>query len=109
MIKTFFVSALAFALAACATTNTHTVDTSTLASFKPGVTTIADVEAAFGEPINAIKMPDGTTQLQYTSKTAAEAQAPVPGSLMPRGASSKMVSTMLSFDPSGHFVRAWSN
>jgi len=110
MIKMICVSALAFALAACATTDTHKVDATTLASFKPGVTTIADAEAALGEPINTTKMADGSTQIQYMTKSesASSVEAPVAGSLMPRN-TVKMVSTMLAFDQSGHFVRAWSN
>jgi hypothetical protein len=111
MIKTICVAALAVALAACATTDTHKVDSTTLASFKPGVTTITDVESVFGEPINTTKMPDGSTQIQYMTKTqsAASVQAAAPGSLMPRNTGGKMVSTMLSFDQGGHFVRYWSN
>jgi hypothetical protein len=111
MIKTMAVLTLSMALAACATTDTHKVDATTLANFKPGVTTLADAEAALGDPVNTTKMPDGTTQIQYisTNHSAASVQAPVPGSLMPRGSSAKQVSTMLSFDQSGHFVRTWSN
>lgn len=99
---------VAVLLAGCATTS-NKVDPATIASFQPGVTTIAQAEAALGQPFQSTRMPDGTQQLQYVSKTqTATDDMPTTGSRIPKQTTST-VSTMLSFDQSGHFVRSWSN
>ena len=55
-------------------------------------------------------MPDGSDQLQYISKVSSVANdgTPTTGSVIPTHIDTN-VSTMLSFDPHGHFIRAWSN
>jgi hypothetical protein len=103
-----FAAALAMVvLAGCASTPSNTT---AIGSFKPGVTTVADAEAVLGQPFQATRMPDGTQQLQYVSKvsTLAADSTPTTGSSLPKRQDT-MVSTMLSFDQSGHFLRAWSS
>jgi hypothetical protein len=96
-------------LAGCATTGGKSASDA-IASFQPGVTTVADAEAALGQPFQANRMPDGTQQLQYVTKVSALASDSMPttGSSLPKRQDTT-VSTMLSFDQNGHFVRAWSN
>jgi hypothetical protein len=74
------------------------------------VTTVADAEAALGQPFQATRMLDGTQQLQYVSKvnSLAADSMPTTGSSIPKHQQTT-VSTMLSFDQGGHFIRAWSN
>lgn len=97
-------------LAGCATPVRHAFDPATVATFHPGVTTIAQAEAALGPPFQATRMPDGTEQLQYVSKhqQLAGDGMPVTGSQVPKRVET-VVSTTLSFDASGLFVRSWSN
>jgi hypothetical protein len=105
-----FAAALAvLVLAGCATTGGGS-SSSAIDSFKPGVTTVADAEAALGQPFQATKLPDGTQQLQYVTKVNSLAQdsTPTTGSSIPKHQQTT-VSTMLSFDQNGHFIRAWSN
>jgi PBP1b-binding outer membrane lipoprotein LpoB len=101
---------LAMLLAGCATTAGKVDSAAAIASFQAGVTTIAQAEAALGQPYQASHMPDGTQQLQYVNKVEdlAADDMPTTGSQM-RKRSTTTVSTMLSFDASGHFVRAWSS
>lgn len=105
-----FAAALAMlVLAGCATTGGSS-SSSAINSFKPGVTTVADAEAALGQPFQATRLPDGTQQLQYVTKVNSLAQdsTPTTGSSIPKHQQTT-VSTMLSFDQNGHFIRAWSN
>ena len=95
-------------LAGCATTSGK-FDSSAIASFQPGVTTLTQAEAALGQPFQSTKMPDGTQQLQYVSKVQSVGDnMPTTGSEIPKHTTTT-VSTMLSFDSAGHFVRSWSN
>jgi hypothetical protein len=96
-------------LAGCATTGGSS-SSSAIDSFKPGVTTVADAEVALGQPFQATRLPDGTQQLQYVTKVNSLAQDSMPttGSSIPKHQQTT-VSTMLSFDQNGHFIRAWSN
>lgn len=97
-------------LAGCATTGQNKVDTAAIASFQPGVTTIAQAEAALGQPFQATRMPDGSQQLQYVSKHQEVSGDGIPttGSRIPKRVE-KTVSTVLKFDQNGHFVSASSN
>jgi outer membrane protein assembly factor BamE (lipoprotein component of BamABCDE complex) len=98
----------AMMLASCATTGGKAVDQDAIASLKPGVTTIAEVESAYGKPFNETKEPDGTDQLQYVSNVReVDNTQPMVGSNIPQRVS-KTESAMLVFDQSGHFVRAWT-
>ena len=96
-------------LAGCAT-SAQKVDPATIASFQPGVTTIAQVESALGQPFQATRMPDGSQQLQYVSKYQEVSGDGVPttGSQIPKHVE-KTVSTVLSFDQNGHFVSSSSS
>jgi outer membrane protein assembly factor BamE (lipoprotein component of BamABCDE complex) len=110
-MKRGFAAAMVMALlAGCATTSGNKIDPATISTFQPGVTTIAQVEAALGQPFQSTRMPDGSQQLQYVSKVqnVSGDGMPTTGSEIPKHTST-MVSTMLSFDQAGHFVRSWSN
>lgn len=108
MKRGFAAALIAVLLAGCATSG-HKFDASAITSFQPGVTTMTQAEAALGQPFQSTKMPDGTQQLQYVSKVqSVEDNMPTTGSEIPKH-NTTTVSTMLSFDQSGHFVRSWSN
>jgi outer membrane protein assembly factor BamE (lipoprotein component of BamABCDE complex) len=108
MNKVVAATMAALLLAGCATTETK-VDPATVASFQPGVTTIAQVEAALGQPFQATRLPDGRQQLQYVSKRQEVSGDGMPtGSQIPKHVE-KTVSTVLSFDKDGRFVSASSD
>ncbi|WP_115497216.1 hypothetical protein [Dyella monticola] len=109
MNKVVVAALAATLLAGCATT-AHTFNPATVATFQPGITTVAQAEAALGAPFQSTRMPDGSQQLQYTSKheELAGDGTPTTGSKIPKRIET-MVSTMLVFDASGHFVKTWSN
>ena len=108
MKRGFAAAMAAMMLAGCATTGGRVVDQNAIASLKPGVTTITDVKAAFGQPFNETKEPDSTDQLQYVSQVReVDHTQPIVGSNIPQRVS-KSVSAMLVFDQSGRFVRAWT-
>ena len=110
MNKVVVAAMAALLLAGCATSEQKKADPSTVASFQPGVTTIAQVEAALGPPFQASRMPDGSQQLQYVSKyqEVSGDGMPTTGSQIPKRVE-KTVSTVLSFDQNGHFVSSSSN
>ena len=97
-------------VAGCATTSGNGFDPSLVGTFKPGVTTVAEAETRLGQPFQATKQPDGTEILQYvtTQKVVADSGMPTTGTSIPKRNETK-ISTMLSFDQSGHFVHAWSS
>jgi hypothetical protein len=99
----------AMLLAGCAS-SPQKVDPATVASFQPGVTTVAQVEAALGPPFQASRMPDGSQQLQYVSKyqEVSGDGLPTTGSQIPKRVE-KTVSTVLRFDQDGHFLSSSSN
>ena len=109
MNKVVAAAVAALLLAGCAS-SAHKVDPAAIASFQPGVTTIAQAEAALGPPFQSTRMPDGSQQLQYVSKSQELAGdgLPTTGSQIPKHVE-KNVSTVLSFDAGGHFVSASSN
>lgn len=109
MNKVVAAAMAALLLAGCATTE-HKADPTAVASFQPGVTTIAQAEAALGQPFQATRMPDGSQQLQYVSKyqEVSGDGMPTTGSQIPKHVE-KTVSTVLSFDQNGHFVSASSS
>lgn len=109
MYRMMTVALAAAFLAGCMTIG-QKVDTSKIASFQPGVTTVAQAEAALGPPFQALRLPDGSQQLQYVTQvqSLASDSTPTTGSEIPKH-SEKTISTMLSFDQNGHFVRSWSN
>lgn len=109
MKRGLVAACVAVLLAGCVTT-TSKVDPATIASFQPGVTTVAQVEAKLGQPYQTTRMPDGTQQWQYVSKVQdlAADNLPTTGSEISKRTTTT-VSTMLAFDQSGQFLRSWSN
>jgi hypothetical protein len=108
MKRGFAEAMAAMTLAGCATTGGKVVDKDTMASFKAGVTTIAEVQATYGPPFHETKEPDGTDQLQYLSKVRMKDDTSrVVGSNIPRQIE-KAVSAILVFDQNGRFVHAWT-
>jgi hypothetical protein len=111
MKKGFAAAVAVVVLAGCATTGAKVVDSQTLSTLKPGVTTIADVKTEFGQPFQETKEPDGTDQLQYISKIRVKDDSgnsgPTVGSNIPRQIE-KNVSALLVFDQSGHFLHAFT-
>jgi hypothetical protein len=110
MKKGMAAAIAAMVIAGCATgPGKVVVDKDSLSALKPGVTTIADVEAKFGQPFQESKQPDGTDQLQYLSKIKVpDTRMPTVGSNIPRQIE-KNVSAMLAFDQNGRFIHAWTS
>jgi outer membrane protein assembly factor BamE (lipoprotein component of BamABCDE complex) len=111
MKKGFAAAMAALVFAGCVTTGGKVVDKQALDTLKPGVTTIAQVETAFGPPFQETKEPDGTDQLQYISKVRIHDDShpdPVVGSNIPREIE-KNISALLVFDQHGHFLHAWTS
>ena len=75
------VCAAALLLAACGDiTRGQKIDHDRLASFQPGITTIADVERSLGPPLEVTKEPGGDSYLKYlyaTARSSKYAQIPV--------------------------------
>jgi outer membrane protein assembly factor BamE (lipoprotein component of BamABCDE complex) len=109
MKKRFAAALAAVVFAGCATTSHKVVDSDALSTLKPGVTTIAEVEASFGQPFQETKEPDGTDQLQYVSKVRMrdESTDHTTGSNIPKQIE-KNISALLVFDQQGHFLHAWT-
>jgi outer membrane protein assembly factor BamE (lipoprotein component of BamABCDE complex) len=109
MKKSMAAALAAIVLAGCVTTAGKVVDTQAMSTFKPGVTTITEVKAEFGEPFLETREPDGTDQLQYMSKVRMRDQSTdhTTGSNIPRQIE-KNISSMLVFDQKGRFVHAWT-
>ncbi|RUL78375.1 outer membrane protein assembly factor BamE [Dyella choica] len=110
MNKAVAVMAVAVLLAGCATTSGTKVDPTAIASFQPGVTTVAQAEAALGQPFLVTHTSDGGQQLQYVSKhqEVTGDGMPTTGSQIPKHVE-KSVSTVLVFDQNGYFVSSSSN
>jgi hypothetical protein len=110
MQKIIAVTVIAASLLSGCMTVGNKVDPSAIASFTPGQTTIAQAEATLGQPFQTSQMPDGSQLLQYvTTQQVNDAGAlPTTGSSIPKRAEQK-VSTLLTFDAQGHFVRSSTN
>ncbi|MGC1551094.1 MAG: hypothetical protein WA777_21430 [Rhodanobacter sp.] len=110
MQKIFAVTVVAATMLAGCMTVGNKVDPNVIASFTPGQTTVAQAEAALGKPFQVSQMPDGSQLLQYvaTQQVAASGAVPETGTSIPKHAEQK-VSTLLTFDAQGHFVRSSSN
>jgi hypothetical protein len=110
MKKSFTAMIAVLVFAGCATTGSKkvVVDEKALSALKPNVTTIAEVEAEFGQPFLESKQPNGDDQLQYVSKVRVpDNLTPSVGSNIPRTIE-KTISSYLVFDQSGRFLHAWS-
>ena len=97
-------------LQGCVATSSSKLNTNSVATFKPGVTTISDAESALGQPYQDNKLPDGSRVLQYVSKVhqVAGDGMPTTGTELPKY-NEKNVSLILAFNAKGRFVHAWSN
>lgn len=75
------LSIAALLLTACGDiTRGRNIDHDRLASFQPGITTIADVERSLGPPLDVTKEPAGDSYLKYlyaTARSSKYAQIPV--------------------------------
>jgi len=75
------VCAAALLLAACGDiTRGQKIDHDRLASFQPGITTVAEVERSLGPPLEVTKEPGGDSYLKYlyaTARSSKYAQIPV--------------------------------
>lgn len=108
MKRVYAAAMAAVVLAGCASTGNKHVDLSAVSSFKAGVTTIPQAEAALGPPFQESRQPDGTDQLQYVSTVKVpDNNMPTTGSRIPAKIE-ETVSMMLAFDQSGRFIHAWS-
>jgi hypothetical protein len=109
-MKKFVVVLLAGMLSACATQGAK-VDPNKLAQLKPGVSTISDAKALFGEPESSARHQDGTTTLTYgfsSTTTDGKSLIPIVGGFIGKPPKSSIDYTMLTFDKSEHFLK-WSN
>ena len=81
LARTVALCVAALLLAACGDiTRGQPIDHDRLASFQPGITTIADVERSLGQPLEATKEPGGDSYLKYlyaTARSSKYAQIPV--------------------------------
>jgi len=101
------VLCVALVLTGCASSGTK-VDPNTVATFIKGRTTVADAEAALGEPNGTSTAQDGSTTLIYTyARTSVRASTFIPyvGAFV-GGADSKTQSTILSFGADGTYQGA---
>jgi hypothetical protein len=94
-------------MSGCATTIGKPYDANKMSSFVVGQTTVDQVVAALGEPMERETESDGSVRLHYEyseGKATAATYVPVVN-LFSHGASVKGVSTFIYFDRSGHYVR----
>ena len=96
-------------LAACGDiTRGHEIDHDRLAGFRPGVTTLAEVEQGLGPPLDVTHEADGSTYLKYlyaTARSSKYAQIPVVSEFSRRGHTVVNGDTVyLHFDPQGRLL-----
>ena len=96
-------------LAACGgITRGQPIDHDRLASFQPGITTVADVERSFGPPLEVTKEPGGDSYLKYlyaTARSSKYAQIPVVSEFARHGHSIINGDTVyLHFDAQGRLL-----
>ncbi len=99
--------AAALVLVGCASAGTK-VDPDTVASFVKGQTTVAEAEAALGEPNGSATKPDGSTMLVYSysrSSVRASTFIPIVGAFV-GGADTKTQSVALRFGADGTYQDA---
>jgi len=109
-MKKLVVVLLASALSACATQGAK-VDPDKLGQLKPGISTISDAKALFGEPESSSRHQDGTTTLTYgfsSTTTDGKSLIPIVGGFIGKPTKSSIDYTMLTFDKSDHFLK-WSD
>jgi hypothetical protein len=109
-MKRFLIPTLLLFLAGCATSGAH-VDQDKLASLKPGITTIAEIENILGKPQSVLRHADGSTTLGYgfsSVQTDGKSMVPVLGYFIGKGTTSSVEYTGLNFDGAGHYVNSTS-
>lgn len=92
-------------LSACATSGTR-VDQAQLGQFKPGVTTVADIESALGKPQSTNLASDGTRSIGYLYSHAQVKGAtfiPIVG-IFAGGATAQGSSVIFRFDTAGRLI-----
>ncbi|TAL63682.1 MAG: hypothetical protein EPN79_16135 [Burkholderiaceae bacterium] len=107
MRKILPASALALLLAGCVTTGTK-IDPTVVNHFKPGVTTVADAEAALGQPNQVEQLSDGSTVLTYNFAHAASSGSsyiPIVGAFTGH-TDVQSQDTSLTFNAAGKFVKS---
>ncbi|HEX7122444.1 MAG TPA: hypothetical protein VF178_08770 [Gemmatimonadaceae bacterium] len=100
-------AALAVLLSGCVSTGTK-VDTSKVAAFQPGVTTMQDAERALGPPNQVTREADGSTVLVYAYAKMSPNGAtfvPVVGLFAGKSTVDSTTATLV-FDKDGKFVRS---
>lgn len=105
--KSFLMVAVIMGMAGCATTVGKPYDATKMSSFVVGQTTVDQVVAALGDPMERQTESDGAIRLHYeysTGQASAGTYIPVVN-LFSHGATIKGVSTFIYFDRSGHYVR----
>jgi hypothetical protein len=96
-------------LAACGgITRGQPIDHDHLASFQPGITTVADVERTLGPPLDVTKEPAGDSYLKYlyaTARSSKYAQIPVVSEFARHGHTLYNGDTVyLHFDAQGRLI-----
>lgn len=106
-MKRMLVCAAMLLLAGCMTVGTK-VDPNVVNTFQPGVTTISDAEAKLGQPNQVTHDSDGQTIVVYVyikSHASGASYIPIVGIFAGKGISDN-VSTSLTFDKQGRFVKS---
>lgn len=85
----------------------YAVNPDVVATFKPGVTTLAQVEAALGNPVKSVRVANGDSLILYAKRRVEDVDGATPetGSALPPR-HRVQYSTVLSFDPQGHYMTA---
>ncbi|MGH8158398.1 MAG: hypothetical protein ACREPQ_09770 [Rhodanobacter sp.] len=86
------------------------VDPAVVATFKPGVTTVAQAESQLGQPNQVTQMPDGGTLLVYnfvSTKASGSTFIPVAGAFVGHSDSQNQM-TELFFDQQGFYQKSWA-
>ncbi|HUA79492.1 MAG TPA: hypothetical protein VL997_03910 [Dyella sp.] len=83
----------------------YAVNPDVVATFKPGVTTMAQVEAVLGNPVKTARVANGDSLILYAKRKIEDVDGSVPetGSALPKR-HRVQYSTVLSFDPQGRFM-----
>jgi cell division septation protein DedD len=110
MRKEVIAVAATLLIAGCVSTGTK-VDPTVVASFQPGVTTLAEAEAKLGQPNNVTTESDGGTTVTYVyshAQASGSSFIPVVGAFVGH-TDSNTVTSMLTFDKYGKYVRSTSS
>ena len=85
------------------------VNSATVASFQPGVTTLAQVEAALGAPAKSTRMSNGNVVILYARVRIEDTGdlTPETGSALPKRHKVQH-STLLAFDQQGRLLTSWT-